>query len=313
MTKEMICLIKGKALKKGDTIGIINISSYVKDDTKVNTVVSNLENMGFNVKAGQTCYERYGYLAGTDEMRVHDLNMMFSDSKVDAIICLRGGFGSIRILDKIDYEMIKKNPKIFIGYSDVTAAHIAIGQKTGLVTFHGPMLIGEFENGLHELTYKYAFLVLTGKDYVEYQNPLDNEIKCLVKGEVHAPIIGGNLSVMVSTLGTEFEIDTTGKILFIEEIGEEMYRIDTMLSQLRLAKKLDKCVGIILGQFTNCKENEEEFSLNELLNQFFVPLNKPTIMNFQAGHTTPNFSIALGAEAYLNATEKKLVIESALI
>ncbi|QVK18132.1 LD-carboxypeptidase [Mycoplasmatota bacterium] len=307
-------MLKGKALKKGDTLGIINISSVGSlNEDRVDGIIKKLKDMGFNVVVGKSCYERYGYLAGSDETRVNDLNNMFANDQVDGIVCIKGGYGAIRVLDKIDYDLIKKHPKFFIGYSDVTAAHIALNQKANLVTFHGPMLIGEFERGISKDSYQYAKALLTGKEKVSYINPDNEELVCVVEGEIKAPIIGGNLSVLVSTLGTDYEIDTKGKILFFEEINEEVYRIDSMLAHLRLMHKLEECSGFIIGKFTKCLEEENGFTIEDLIKQYIKPLNKPTIANFQAGHVSPNYMIPFGVEAYLNATEKELVVEPAVL
>jgi len=304
-------MLKGKALKKGDTLGIINISSVISSKDKVASLVNKVKDLGFDVVVGSSCYESFGYLAGTDELRSNDLNKMFGDKKVNGIVCLKGGYGAIRILDKIDYELIKKNPKVFIGYSDVTAMHIALNQKANLVTYHGPMLIGELERGLSEETYRYAKEILTGNK-IKYENPRDDDMICLVDGEVTAPIIGGNLSVIVSTLGTEYEIDTKGKILFLEDIGEKIYRIDSMFAQLKLAHKLEDCCGFIIGKFTNCINEENGFSLEDLINQYIKPLNKPTIINFQAGHVSPNYMIPFGSQVNLNASEKLILVNQAV-
>lgn len=306
-------MLKGKALKKGDTLGIINISSVGSSKMKVDGIVKKLNDMGFKVVVGKSCNDQYGYLAGSDETRVNDLTKMFADDQVDGIVCLKGGYGAIRILDKIDYELIKRHPKIFIGYSDVTAAHIALNQKANLVSFHGPMLIGEFERGVSTGSYQYAKAVLTGKDRVSYINPENEEIICVVEGETKAPIIGGNLSVLVSTLGTDYEIETKGKILFIEDVNEKVYRIDSMLAHLKLTHKLEACSGFIIGKFTNCIAEEDGFTIEDLINQYIKPLNKPTIANFQAGHISPNYMIPFGVDAYLNAKEKKLVIDTAVL
>lgn len=303
-------MIKGKKLKKGDTIGVINMSSVLDSINRTDNMINKLKELGFKVKVGKSCYARYGYLAGTDNVRAVDVNEMFKDKNVDAIICLKGGYGSMRILDLIDYEMIKDNPKIFLGYSDVTAVLIALNQLSNLVTFHGPMLIGEFERGFKEETSKYLKAVLSGQNEIDYINPNTEKIQCLMEGEVSAPIVGGNLSLLVSTIGTKYEINVKNKILFIEEVNEAPYKVDRMLTQLKLAGKFNDCCGIIFGNFNNCTEENSGFEVIDIINDIVLPFKKPTIFNLQSGHCSPNLIIPFGVEAYLNAKEKKLIINS---
>ncbi|MCH1959362.1 S66 peptidase family protein [Romboutsia hominis] len=305
-------MIFPEKLKKGDTIGVIAPASPSKSKTKklltyeLEKIEQELNKLGYKVKFGKTCYLRYkGYLAGEDEFRVKDIENMFLDKDVNGILCLRGGYGTLRIIDKINYNIIKENPKVFIGYSDITALHIAFNQIANLVTYHGIM-------GLNFLHYdKYTFdsfsNILSMEDEIIIKNPEDEELHTLVQGKANGITVGGNLAVIISTLGTRYEIDTKNKILFIEEIGENMYKIDRMLTQLELSNKLNDCCGIIFGDFKKCrKDNEDDYDLYELLFEKIKKYNKPCLCNLKVGHYTSSNSILLGGNCCLDATNKSI-------
>lgn len=245
-------MIKPKALKFGDTIGVVAPASPTLEEN-VEKAHKKLKDLGFKVKMGKSCYEKYGYLAGTDSLRAEDINHMFRDEEVDGIICLRGGYGTPRILELLDYDLIKKHPKVFIGYSDITALHIAITRFSQLITFHGPMVASDMLGDFNQFSKKSLFnFIMEGEYLRNIKNPPGEELKTMNPGIAEGSIIGGNLSLIADTLGTPYEIDLKGKILFIEEVGEEPYQIDRMLTQLRLAGKLKEAEGIILGDFNNC-------------------------------------------------------------
>lgn len=305
-------MIFPEKLKKGDIIGVIAPASPSKSKTKklltyeLEKIEQELNKLGYKVKFGKTCYLRYkGYLAGEDEFRVKDIENMFLDKDVNGILCLRGGYGTLRIIDKINYNIIKENPKVFIGYSDITALHIAFNQIANLVTYHGIM-------GLNFLHYdKYTFdsfsNILSMEDEIIIKNPEDEELHTLVQGKANGITVGGNLAVIISTLGTRYEIDTKNKILFIEEIGENIYKIDRMLTQLELSNKLNDCCGIIFGDFKKCrKDNEDDYDLYELLFEKIKKYNKPCLCNLKVGHCTSSNSILLGGNCYLDATNKSI-------
>lgn len=307
-------MIFPKTLKKGDTIGIIAPSSPYKPKSKdclneeLDNVKSTIESFGYKVKMGKTCYLSYkGYLAGADEERVKDIELMFNDKEVDAILCLRGGYGTPRILDKINYDIIKNNPKIFIGYSDITSLHIAFNQHCNLVTYHG--IMASTSPDWDEFTYK-SFMDMIEMEYnLVIENPENEELYTLVDGIAEGIIIGGNLSLITSTIGTKYEIDVKNKILFIEEIGETIYKLDRMLTQLELSGKLEDCSGIIFGDFEDCKkEREEDYDLYDLLLDKIKKYNKPCVYNLQSGHCTPMISIPLGINCKLDATNKKIIL-----
>lgn len=301
---------KGKALKFGDTIGLISPASPTSK-VNVEKAKDKLIEMGFKIKMGKSPYQAYGYLSGSDEIRANDINNMFSDKEVDGIICLRGGYGTPRILDLINYEVVKNNPKVFVGYSDITALHIAFTQKSNLVTFHGPMATSDMIGSFSEFS-KDSFLKATmkGEPIGKILNPEGEEISIIKGGVAEGPIIGGNLSLIVDTIGTPYEINVKGKILFIEEIGEDPYKIDRMINQLRLSGKLKEAEGIILGDFNNCDigKHPESLSLKQIFKDHIEPIGKPCIYNIQAGHCEPNITLPFGVRARLDADKKEVTI-----
>jgi muramoyltetrapeptide carboxypeptidase len=303
-------LIKPKALKLGDTIGIIAPASPTINEN-IKAAEDTLIEMGFKVKLGKSPYERYGYLSGTDSTRANDINKMFIDEEIKAIICVRGGYGTPRILDLLDYDAIKNNPKIFVGYSDITALHIAFTQKCNLVTYHGPMLSSDIIKDFSEFSKDKLFKTLMNPEPLgKISNPVGEEIVTINGGIAEGTIIGGNLSLIVATIGTPYEIDVKGKLLFIEEIGEEPYKIDRMLNQLRLSGKLEDASGIILGDFNNCEsgKHEENLTLSQVIDDHIKPLKKPTIYNLQAGHCDPMVTLPFGVMARLDADKGELTI-----
>lgn len=308
-----IILIKPKSLKKGDTIGIIGTSSPAGIE-KLDEGIKQLNKLGFKIKTSSSCYDSHGYLAGIDMQRANDLNSMFLDNDVDGIICLRGGYGAMKILDMIDENAIKNNPKVFVGYSDITALHLYINQLCDVVTFHGPMVASDFSQELDEFCQNSFLQAVSSSEAMGLmENPENSSIDTLVKGVANGEIIGGNLALVSGTMGTKYEIDTKGKILFLEEIGEEPYRIDRMLTQLALAGKFSDAEGVILGDWNDCesKKHPNSLSLMDVFKEIIVPFNKPTIYNLKSGHCTPKLTIPFGVKATLDATQGKLFIEEA--
>lgn len=312
-------LQKPKALQPGDRIGLIAPSGPVVDPDRVDASIEKLLEFGFHVTVGKSCHSLYGYLSGDDETRANDINQMFADSNIDAIICLRGGYGTPRLLHLLDYEMIKKNPKLFAGYSDITALHIVFNQRCDLVTLHSPMPASDMLRDFDEFTRESFLSAISSTEPLgELKNPEgEEEIKSLVGGVARGPIVGGNLSLLAGTIGTPYEIDTKGKLLFIEEIEEEPYAVDRMLTQLKLAGKFADCNGVILGNWNNCVtrgEGRPSLSLLEIFNDVIVPAGKPIIYDVKAGHCKPTLTIPFGAEAILDADASTLtVVESALV
>ena len=291
----MLC----KKINKGSTIGVISPASAENPDLiKANIAI--LKNLGFNVKEGRHIYERNGYLCGKDEARVEDIMNMFIDKSVDMILCVRGGYGTMRLLPYIDFNIIKENPKLFMGYSDITALLNSFYQRCDLVTYHGPMLL----NNLSDKETHESFIFNLTKEHKPYKlNDFQTKpFSKLVGGTAEGNIVGGNLSLIAGTMGTPYEIDMKDKILFLEEIDEEPYRIDRMLTQLLLAGKLQSCSGFMLGQFKGCEaaDPKSSLSLDHVLRDRIINLNKPTLSGIMSGHDYPKLTIPIGVKAKLD-------------
>lgn len=300
---------KPKPLQKNDTIGLIGASSATPKE-KLDSAIKSIEKLGFQVVVGESCYSMHGYLSGTDDIRANDVNKMFADSSIDGIFCVRGGYGATRILDKLDYESIQNNPKVFAGYSDVTAFHIAFNQICNFVTFHAPMASTELNKTIDMHTRSSFIHAITSPDYSgEVQNPPGLKMKSLVEGSATGQLIGGNLSLVCATLGTPYEIDTKNKILFLEDVDEYTYRIDRMLTQLKLAGKLDDAAGIILGGWTNCGADnpEKSLTLEQVFNEILVPTGKPIITDVVCGHCLPTITLPLGAMVTMNTNNSNFI------
>ena len=296
-----------KALKKNDTIGLIAPSGPLRD-IKIEQIKYELNKLGYNVKIGKSCYLTYkGYLSGTDNERAIDLERMFLDKKVNAILCVRGGYGCTRILDLIDFSIIRDHPKIFIGFSDITALHIAINQISDLATYHG--IMASSIKKWDYFTYTSLIKALNFEEKLIIENPKDEKLVSLCDGQCEGIITGGNLSLVVSTLGTKYEINTKKKILFLEEIGEYTYKVDKMLNHLQMAGKFDDCVGIIFGDFKDCnKACYNDDNILNILKEIAMKNKKPTICNLKSGHCIPMVSLPLGMICKMNTVDKKIII-----
>ncbi|MDT0642403.1 LD-carboxypeptidase [Zunongwangia sp. F363] len=303
-------IIRPQALKEGDTIGIISPASAIFESEPYEIARESFGAMGLKVKFGKFAKSRYGHLAGTDEERAAELNSMFADDSINAIIALRGGSGSARILDKLDYNLIRKNPKIFIGYSDITALHLAIFKQTGLVTFHGPVAVSTW----NPYSAGHLKALLFNKEAPLLKNPSDkgdelaqtkNRIRTITPGTAKGRLLGGNLSVLTGIVGTEyFPQDWKGKILYIEDVGEKIYAVDRMMSQLRLAGVLKQISGFIFGKCTDCDPGGSGYgslTLEEVLDSYIKPLNIPAFTGAMIGHIDDNVTIPNGIEAEINA------------
>lgn len=308
--------LKPKKLYPGATIGVIAPASPGDLDLSMKGVEW-LKQQGFRVELGKTAEQSLGYLAGSDADRAGDINAMFLSSKIDGIFCLRGGYGTMRLLDLLDYDAIQSHPKVFVGYSDITALHTSISQRTGLVTFHGPMVASDMGKGLSDYTWDSFYRALTiAKPLGPILNPpLFLPPEFIVPGQARGNLIGGNLSLIVSTLGTPYEIDTRGKILCLEEVGEVPYRIDRMLTQLSLAGKLQDAAGIIVAVCADCEEEDpSEVTLAEVLLDRLGGLNKPVLYKLNFGHTAEKATLPFGVMSVLSAEIGGLeVIEAATI
>ncbi len=296
-----------KQLKMGDTVGIICPSSAIPSD-KIEKVKSCVENMGYKTKLADNLDKVFaGYMAGDGDERAKWVNRMFADPEVDAIFCVRGGDGSSRLMPYLDYETIKANPKIFVGYSDVTNIHMALNQICGMVSFHGPMISSNMIDGLTDEESTSFFDTINAESDFDYQNPNGYEIKKLKRGKAIGNLVGGNLSLLSASIGTPFEVESEDNILFIEEVCEPMSKIEKWIFHLRNAGKLDKCRGIVLGQFTKVENAEEpSYDENEVTLAALRDLDIPVVCNVQSGHGKPMMTLPLGTLCTLDADEGKI-------
>ncbi len=311
--------IKPKPLEPGDTIMFIAPAGDLNKE-RVELAQKRLKEMGFIIKQRDDLFRSYGYLAGTDEQRAEEIMQAFTDPEVDAIFPGTGGYGTTRILDMLDYNVIRKHPKMLIGFSDITGLHLAISRKAGLITFHSPNPqygLGS-EGNFTDFTAKYFWRAILKSSYYDengkrkapgwtYEIPDDiDQPVVIAKGKARGRLIGGNFSLVAATMGTPYEPQTRGKILFLEDVREAPYRIDRFFSNLKLAGKLDDCAGIILCKFTHTeKEGEEpsEFSIREVIDQYFTDADIPVIYDFPTGHFSQNATLPVGALVELEATE----------
>ena len=317
-------LLKPRALKPGDTVGLITPSTFVSDPDRIALAARTIEYFGLKMKMGQNVRKQTGYVGGTIAQRVSDLHDMFRDPEVKAVFTIRGGYGSAQLLDDIDYDLIRRNPKVFLGFSDITAMHLAIHRKTGLVTFHGPVTLSKFTGYTQE---HFRRAMFETKPIGSVTNPPASDplrpshtLRTVKPGKARGQLVGGNLSLIASLMGTPYEIDTRGKILFIEDVGEQPYSIDRMLTQLRLAGKLRDAVGIIFGECEDCRRSDYKpsfdatFTLGEVVDNILGDLKIPVLSGLTIGHTDDQLTLPLGVMATLDADKGELVIEeSALV
>ena len=286
-------MIRPKSLQPGDRLAVLCGSSPTSKTS--DELMQAVRDMGLEPVLYPSATAKHGFLSGVDAIRAADINAAFADPSIKGIVCTRGGYGFHRILPLLDWKTIKKNPKIFGGYSDVTAMLNALNQICGMESYHMPM-VGAWGDGLDEYSAPFVKSMLFG-ERVEYVNPEGSPITTLVPGKAKGRLCGGNLSLLAASLGTPYEIDTKGKILFIEEIGERPYKVDGMLTHLRNAGKFDDAAGIILGGFTNCADKEGVIgglSLEDIYGELIVPAGKPTISGVVCGHCSPTMSLPMG-------------------
>lgn len=300
-------MIKPKALKKNMCIALTAPSGAVRDENVVPRYKAYLEEHGYRVQTGKTCSARYGYLAGDDRLRADELNGLFADDGVDAVFCVRGGYGAARILDMLDYDMIRDHPKIFNGFSDITALHSAINRYSNLITFHGPN--GDVASGNNGCDISFGLLenMLSGKSTdTELGDLTDDTAKTIRGGTVKGKLCGGNMTLIAHSIGTPYEPDVTDRILFLEDINEAVYRVDEMLTEMRYAGFFEKCAGVIFGTFTGCRNEYPDFAipLEDVLGEACERAGKPAFMNFRCGHVRPMHTLPLGAVCEMDAQKK---------
>lgn len=306
--------MKCRTIQEGSTLGLICPSSKQKDPKQIDLFLEYLTKKGFKYKLGASMYAKWGYLAGSDALRAKDLNTFFMDDEIDAILCFRGGYGASRFLDLIDYEAIKTHPKLLVGFSDVTVLLNAIYQKTGLPTLHGEMGVVFKQEFLEEEEFSFTNLIDTLLGHSP-NNLLSYEHQAIFKGDeiVEGVVVGGNLSLVVALMGTPYEIDTKDKILLLEDVGEAPYRIDSMLSTLKLANKLNDAKAIIFGYFTDCPRSAEDTqSVEEVIEDYTKDLDKTIIYHFPTGHNRPFVNVPIGLKTRINPKEKSVIVLESL-
>jgi muramoyltetrapeptide carboxypeptidase len=290
-----------RALLRGDTIAITGCAGAIYEPETITRMTDRLTELGFNYKLGPTLYEKFGYLAGSDVMRANELMDYFMDHEVKGILTMRGGWGCARILDLLDYEVIAAHPKILLGFSDITSLVNAVYKKTGMITYHGPCGYSTWT----AFSTDYVTLATAVGSPFTMKNPGDylDGLKTLTPGKAEGVLVGGNLTVIVSMIGTAYEPDWTDKILFLEETKEEPYRIDRMFWQMKQAGIFKKVKGIVFGSFNQCEpeEPEKSFSLQEVLDQHFKDQAFPVYMGATFGHMSPKFTLPIGVLAELDA------------
>ena len=287
-------IIKPNKLKKGNTIGILAISGRIKDFGNIEKAKSFFEEQGYKVVISETCKSSHRYMAGfNDDECINELHKFFSDKNIDVILCARGGYGTLRLINKIDWELIKNNPKIFAGYSDITTLINMIYKKTGLITFHSAMPNGDFSNEIDDYTKAAFFNTLEGKTicYHAYNSSIFKE------GEAIGKLWGGNLSTLSALCGTNF-VPNEDLILFLEDLNEPVYKIDKMLTQLFNIEKLRKNVkGIAIGEF---KDIEDKNQLDEVILELANKLNIPICDGFKITHNKIKDTLPIGIKVFFN-------------
>ncbi len=296
--------IRPPKLHQGDTIGVVALSSPLKME-QLQTKLDFIESLGLHYKLGKTVgmSEGLGLVAGSDEERAADLHDMVRDPNIKGIFCVRGGYGLGRIADLIDYQLLTEQPKIIWGFSDVTYLHVAVNKYANLVTFHGPML-SSGEDPLDELSQKMFQQLFTPME-IQYSEAI-SPLKVLVEGQARGELYGGNLNRLVSTLCTKYEMDLRQKIVVFEDVGESLDRIDGMMNQLRLSRKLEQAAGFVIGSFTELGEGQTYEDVLQVMEHYLGKLGKPVIAGFKIGHCKPNIGIPIGVEAILDSKEKVL-------
>jgi len=330
--------IKPPRLNAGDTIGVIAPASAPPDPKAVDRSVAVLESLGFKTKLARNVRKRWGFLAGTDRERASDLMQMFTARAVNAILCIRGGYGTARLLPLLDYQTIRANPKIFIGYSDITSLHCAFLRRSNLISFHGPMLNSDFiKDDFPDFTLQSFLRTLKrpipagsicgreagssvqGSKHRVRSRAFNSSVTVLRAGSASGPLIGGNLSILCASLGTPWQPSFNNKILFFEDLDEVPYRFDRMLTQLLNAGQLQNVAGIAIGINANCfdprakKTNEYRQTCEDVFRERLLPLKVPIIAGLPFGHVPMNATLPIGVRATLDGVKGDLIIEEAAV
>lgn len=317
-TRQPHQLTRPKALRAGDAVALVTPATEVPDPDRLALAERTVRQLGLRMKRPKNLGRRFPTYAESVQARLDDLHEAFRDPEVRAVFAVRGGHGSAHLLDRVDYDLVRRNPKIFVGYSDITALHLALHRHARLVTFHGPVALSRF-TGYTLAHFRRALFDarplgrLTnppGDDELRPSHPL----RAVRAGTARGALVGGNLSLVCSTLGTPYEIDTRGRILFLEDVGEQPYEIDRMLTQLRLAGKLDAAAGVVWGECDDCGPRQFEpaavspFTLGEVVDNLLGALKVPVLSGLTIGHTDDQLTLPLGVAATLDAAAGTLEI-----
>ena len=298
-------------LREGDTVGLVSPAFPVKEEER-DGCVKLLEGMGYRVKLG-TCLENmynfHNYLAGDAGARGEDINRMFADPQVKAVFCVRGGYGSSQIMKYLDFDLVKQNPKIFVGYSDITNLHSAFQMFGNLVTFHGPMVCSNMLKDFDAYTRSGLFAALNMEEELEFRNPPGEEgFKTIRGGEAEGILAGGNISVLARACGTFYQLDTRGKILFLEDVEESIPRLDMYFTHLENAGLMDGVAGIVLGEFYKCSNEryDASYDLETFLHDRFAGYKVPVMYHVASDHSNPMGTLPMGAICRIDGERERL-------
>jgi len=313
-------LVKPKRLSPGDTVAMVAPASATFKTVELDIARESLEALGLKVKIGGHLLDRHGYLAGQDKDRADDINRFFADPAVRAVLPIRGGWGSSRLLPFLDFDAIRRNPKVVLGFSDITALLLSIHAKTGLVTFHGPNGMGRWD----EFSVNWVKQILFDAQAVTLENPhekgellvqTENRIQTITPGVVRGRILGGNLTVLTAIIGSPYLPNFDNCILFLEDVGEDIYRIDRMMTTLKLAGVLGRIRGFVFGTCSECEPGQGygSLTLEEVFNDHIKPLNVPAWQGAMIGHRQPQFTIGQGIQVEIDASAGRIKMLEAAV
>jgi muramoyltetrapeptide carboxypeptidase len=315
--------IKPRRLQPGDTVGVVTPATATFQQVELDIVRESLQALDLTVRVGEHVMSRYGSLGGSDRDRAADINRFFGDRNVRAIVPTRGGWGSARLLPHLDFDAIRRNPKVLVGYSDITALLNGIHARTGLVTFHGPNGGGRWDAWSLDFWKRVIF----GADTVTFSNPkttndrnvltqIEHRIRTITAGRARGRLLGGNLSVLNGILGSPYVPNFEGAILFLEDVEEQPYRVDRMMTALRLAGILERVRGVVFGTCAECTPGSggyASFTLEEILNDHLKPLGVPAWQGAMIGHNMPQWTLPVGLEVEIDASAGTITMAEAAV
>lgn len=299
-------------LKIGDTVALISPSSPLQPQESVEVIAEGVESLGFRVWVGESCHgaAKSGYAAATPAVRARDIHHAFADDTIRAVWCTRGGSTAWQLLPLLDYELIAAHPKPFIGFSDVTTLHMAFQQRCGMVTYHGPTANRVLRWGEKDaFSWPHLWEALQMEKCLRIENPVGEEIRCLRPGCAEGQLIGGNLALVMASVGTPWQIDAKNRILYLEDVGEAVYSLERMLTKLRYAGILDDAAGIVLGAFTSCRNAyRADYGPEELMRDFFADCDKPVMYNIRSAHCDPMSTLPMGMHCRIDCNSGTMMM-----